>query len=336
MKNAVVRSGALTGYRRLVRSLGGDPLALLADAGLRPGELDDPDRYLSYAAVAAAIEAPADRLGIPDFGMRLAGYQDISAIGPLAFALQNAGSAYEGMTLTAESIAFQSPAIRLAIQPDPKPGLDRVIFDIATDWVAGPQTIEHAIGVMNSALQGMTGGSLVPQSVALRHAPVSPPALYRRHLGVVPRFGATWNGLRVPGTAFRRRLPQRSRLLGEYARRFAALRAPADHLPADQKTLEVLRNLMRSRPATLAEAARVMALHPRTLQQRLAAVGTSFEALRDQVRRELADTYLVQKAIPLAHVASLLGYSEQAVLSRSCQRWFGCPPSARRRALGSG
>lgn len=107
-------------------------------------------------------------------------------------------------------------------------------------------------------------------------------------------------------------------------------------MPADRRVLEVLRNLMRIRPATLDETARTLSLHPRTLQQRLAALSTTFEALRDQTRRELADAYLAQPDIPLSHVASLLGYAEQAVLSRSCRRWFGCSPGARRRALVQG
>jgi AraC-like DNA-binding protein len=38
--------------------------------------------------------------------------------------------------------------------------------------------------------------------------------------------------------------------------------------------------------------ARVLAVTPRTLQRRLAKVGTSFETLRDDARRQAAETYL--------------------------------------------
>lgn len=337
MRGEVVRSGGLTGYRRLLRGIGAEPEVMLGEAGLRMADLEDPDRYISYPAVIAAIEAPARRLGISDFGLRLAAYQDISIVGPLAFAMQNATSAYQGMRLAAENIAFQSPAMRLEVLDDPDPDLDRMTFDIV---LAQPrpmaQAIEHAVGVMSHALKLISGNALRASAVHFRHQRLSAPETYRRHFDTDPVFGTSWNGMQVDRRGFRGRLPQRGRLLTEYARQFAALRAPAGDLPIDQQTVEVLRDLMRIRPATLTETARILSLHPRTLQQRLASLGTSFEALRDMVRKELADAYLAQPDIPLAHVAHLLGYSEQAVLARSCQRWFGCSPSVRRRSLVTG
>jgi len=37
----------------------------------------------------------------------------------------------------------------------------------------------------------------------------------------------------------------------------------------------------------------------------------------------------------LTEVATLLGYSESSVLTRSCQRWFGCTPLTLRRNTGA-
>lgn len=170
----VVRSGGLTGYRRLLRSLGADPDTLLAELGIRAEAMDDPDRYISYPAVIAAIEAPAGRLGISDFGLRLAAYQDISIIGPLAFAMQNATSAYQGMKLAAGNIAFQSPAIRLDLQEDPDPGFDRLRFGIALSHPQRmAQAIEHAVGMLNHALQLISAGMLSVTSVHFQHDRVS-------------------------------------------------------------------------------------------------------------------------------------------------------------------
>lgn len=75
-----------------------------------------------------------------------------------------------------------------------------------------------------------------------------------------------------------------------------------------------------------------LCLHPRTLQRRLAAEGTTFAALVDDVRREEAERWLRDTDMPMGRLAGLLGYSEQSVLTRSCHRWFGVSGTLHRQA----
>ena len=79
------------------------------------------------------------------------------------------------------------------------------------------------------------------------------------------------------------------------------------------------------------DVADLLALHPRTLQRHLAAENTTFEALREETRREAALHYLRETRIPLGQLADLLGFSEQSAMTRSCRRWFGVPPTEIRR-----
>ena len=80
------------------------------------------------------------------------------------------------------------------------------------------------------------------------------------------------------------------------------------------------------------DVADLLALHPRTLQRHLAAENTTFEALREEARREAALHYLRETRIPLGQLADVLGFSEQSAMTRSCRRWFGMPPTEIRRA----
>src|SRR3546814_20077315 len=75
----------------------------------------------------------------------------------------------------------------------------------------------------------------------------------------------------------------------------------------------------------------MLGLHPRTLQRYLEVEGTRFDALRDDVQRELAQRYLCETRIPMTPLAGLLDYAEQSVQTRACRRWFGQTPSALRR-----
>ncbi|MFD8819707.1 helix-turn-helix domain-containing protein, partial [Streptomyces sp. NPDC059627] len=51
----------------------------------------------------------------------------------------------------------------------------------------------------------------------------------------------------------------------------------------------------------------------------------------DGVRRSRARTYLTTTDMPLSQVSDLIGFAEQAVLTRCAQRWWGRTPSALRR-----
>ena len=53
----------------------------------------------------------------------------------------------------------------------------------------------------------------------------------------------------------------------------------------------------------------------------------------DEVRRNLAYRYLARADLTLSDIAGRLGYSELAVLSRCCQRWFGSSPRQLRQSL---
>ena len=48
-----------------------------------------------------------------------------------------------------------------------------------------------------------------------------------------------------------------------------------------------------------------------------------------------AEVHLRDTDISLSHLTRELGYAEQSVLSRSCQRWFGMGPSSYRKACRS-
>jgi AraC-like DNA-binding protein len=78
--------------------------------------------------------------------------------------------------------------------------------------------------------------------------------------------------------------------------------------------------------------ANLLFVHPRTLQRKLASEGVKFEDIRDEVRRQSAQRFLRETQIPLAQLSSLLGLSDQSVLTRCCLRWFGETPSRVRNA----
>jgi AraC-like DNA-binding protein len=71
----------------------------------------------------------------------------------------------------------------------------------------------------------------------------------------------------------------------------------------------------------------------RTLQRRLSDENTNFRTLILEVRRELAEKYLEDKAMPLAEISYMLGFSDTSSFSRAFKKWTGNPPAAFRTNL---
>jgi AraC-like DNA-binding protein len=84
---------------------------------------------------------------------------------------------------------------------------------------------------------------------------------------------------------------------------------------------------MKSESCSLSRVANYLAMTPRTLQRRLSADGTSFQAELDEVRNRVAIRYLEQTQMPLTNVSAMLGYADLAAFSRAFRRRNGVSPS---------
>ena len=101
----------------------------------------------------------------------------------------------------------------------------------------------------------------------------------------------------------------------------------------EDATSQRIRNyLQQMRPAWPDLPATADALHMSvsTLQRHLATEGSSFQAIKDQLRRDLAIVRLNTSGVALAALAAELGFSDQAVFQRAFKGWTGSAPGSYR------
>ena len=72
--------------------------------------------------------------------------------------------------------------------------------------------------------------------------------------------------------------------------------------------------------------ARLLCLGARTLRRRLQELGTGYQQILDEVRRELAIEYLRTTSLTVQEIAELLGYSEVTNFRRAFLRWVEVSP----------
>lgn len=78
---------------------------------------------------------------------------------------------------------------------------------------------------------------------------------------------------------------------------------------------------------SIENVAEYLHMSDRTLKRQLAAEGTSFSTLVDEVRYRHATSLLSRTDYSLEQIADELGYSDVANFSRAFKRWSGRSPS---------
>lgn len=330
---SVIRGTCLLGFSRLVADRGADPAPILRAAGVAPEEEGNDDVFITYRSLALALNAAVRATGDTDLGRRLALRQGIDIFGAVGLAARTAPTVGAALEVFAVYLRAYGPAVEVELLPQATP--ERTLLEfrvVAEDMPPMAQVVELSLGLALQVLRFLTGSDYRPVRVRLPHDPLAEEEEYTEYFGCRTSFAQRCAGLEL-------RTGDLSRPLTRDAIAHHAVVRYLDSIVPDRTNgmTAPVRQLVRQLLPTGAVGARLVAdqfaLHPKTLQRRLAAEGTSFQALVDEVRAELAVRYLRETDMSIALLARELGYSEQSVLTRSCQRWFGRGPTSQRAFL---
>jgi AraC-like DNA-binding protein len=334
--STMVRVEALRSYPEVVAALGGNPNAMLARVNIDPATLDRPNSTLSYRSLVNLLELTASELGCPDFGMRLAARQDgAKVLGPLEVAMKNSRTLGDAFAYCAEHIQAYSPATQIRMESGGGGECRPLMrFEIVIGRLPHQrQAVEHAQLLTHHAAHALSNGRSHAREVWFVHEPLAATAIYRRHFGVPVRFGQPFNALFFKAEDLEHEILGRDPQLYELASSFIDSKFPATSQVMSSQVRAVVARLLAVGRCTHEEVTASLGIHPRTLQRRLRQEGVSFEAIKDEVRRDIALRYLRQPGVSLTRVAAMVGYSEPSVLSRSCNRWFATSPRQLRKEL---
>ena len=101
-------------------------------------------------------------------------------------------------------------------------------------------------------------------------------------------------------------------------------------------TARVRRRLRQFLPGTVPdfeELAVEMSMTPATMRRRLNEEGESYQSIKDQLRRDLAISYLSHSRRSVMDIAVELGFSERSAFHRAFRKWTGASPGEFRRKL---
>ena len=115
------------------------------------------------------------------------------------------------------------------------------------------------------------------------------------------------------------------RQLTEQAEKYLKSLNTGDNVAAQLK--RGLADLLARGEGNADAACRILKISRRTLQRRLKAERTSFQAVLNEVRAELAVRYLRDERLKALEVAMLLGYSSISSFTTAFKSWYDMPPA---------
>lgn len=154
------------------------------------------------------------------------------------------------------------------------------------------------------------------------------------HLGIMPeRSQATYVAF-APEDAKRRFISENAALWADVeADLKLQLAGRNDRLPVADRVRGALVDLMPAGRTGAEDVGLALGISRSTLQRRLNEEGTSYQAVLDATRRDLAIRYLAKTSLSAAEIASVLAYRDANSFSRSFRRWTGQAPFAFRERL---
>ena len=335
MAGSWVRSVILTGAAERIRASGRQPHAIARQAGVPTAALRDPDLLVNGRAVIRFFDLAARVCRRRNWGLEQAqGARLATLIGPLWVLLRNARSVREMCEDLARNYDLYTDAALMSFEPIAAGGG-------LLGWTASAgtsdnevQIAEFALAVILDEIRSHGEAGWTPTSVRFRHQAPRDLRLHRRVFGPRLRFDDAGNAIEIDAAMLERPL----RFVGE-GRHRALVRSVLrleDGAPAPGVALQVeaiVRALLPFAPCSARDVALGLGLSVRTLQERLSDAGRSFRAIKDAVRRDLADKYLRHSGMSATEIAGLLGYADPTSLSRSFRRWTGGAIRSQRRAL---
>jgi AraC-like DNA-binding protein len=321
----MVRIAPLLAVPAVLAELGSDSQGVLAELGLDPGDFRDPERTFPFAQAARILEHCAAAARCEHFALlvgRRTGTATLGVVGKLMLSCATAGAALERLAEHL-NVHDRGAVTRLRVEGN-RVSLGYSVVEPGVERVGHVHALAILIG--SNIMRDLCGPTWRPDVVRFAFARPRDVEPYRRCFQVLPRFDAEESALVFPARTLAQPLPGADdRLNAQLAEQVRELEcSAAESVP--ERVRRLLSATLGAPDCSLATIARRAGKHERTLKRHLAAAGTSYHAIRDDVRFQAAREFLVNTHVALGEIAFIVGYSDASSFSRAFQRWSGMAP----------
>lgn len=338
MNTPYINTSFLRGFSALVIAKGGNPARLYESVGLDKDlfieenlqQNEQTSLLIPFDKFVYLLEAAATELDFPGVSMALARQQDLMILAPVGPMLKRCTNMLEALDAILKYLKILVSGYQVDI--DIKKEFVTITFTLDLPQIQ--ELVQYQDYAMASALNimhGLMGKSYPIRACSFLRDEKNKDRIseYSRYYGCPVIFNSSTLTATVDSSV---------------------LQQSIEHL-VQQFDLSVNSALSSCREDTVSQVSKVISFSlangycgiddiassmntsQRTLQRKLNEENTSFSAVLDSVRFNMANQYLKNTYYRLTDIAALLGYSNLSSFSRSYQRWSGVNPTEVRRRL---
>lgn len=321
---AMQRAAALVPLSTLLAAYGVTLETVLEGTGVSSDEIR-PDAFIPYAAFLAILDNACALTGRDDIGILLGKRQALDALGPLGLVMRHAPTLGEAL---AEFAAFQrnnstGGAVYL-LRTDSGVILGYSVYDGSVRVSSQIYGLVLAVGC--NLLAELTRGATGPEEILVSLAAPRNPTPFHRLSQSPVRFDQYQTGMVLSPSTLAFRLPEADSVLHDQALARLMLAQGNGPLEMSGRVRHLLRPLLLMGQAGMPEVAVRLGLGHRALRRRLLREGTTFEAIKDEVRFSAARELLGLTDLSIADIAATLDYSTGSSFVHAFRRWSGTAP----------
>ena len=305
-----------------------DPEPLLKAAGLDATLTYNAKVRVPFSSQASLFELAAEATNDEFFGLRVAQNSnplELGALSYISFASATFGDAlanfrrYLRLVSDSDSLDLRSEGDRICVAAIPKSRAEQ----------PGRQMIDCSKFYFIDFCRRLTGGRVTPAGARFQYDFSGDPGEHISLFGCPVSFGHDLGQIVFMESDLAAEIDTSDHLLHSALKMHceALLLRAGPTFPELETT--VRRGIAELLPLQKAKAdlvAKDMGISERSLQRKLAADGTSFSEIYDNLRRDLAYQYLQETDESIAHIAFILGYSNQSSFNSSFKRLTGTTP----------
>lgn len=316
---------------KTIESYGVDPEPLFAAEGIKIQLPIDASMRLPYEKIDRIRSKAVALCGDEAFGIRSASVYAVSQLGALGYAWQASLTLRKAFSRLERFIRVVNDKAVVLVEDIDKSLVVTIQLNIASDCMSARD--DGALATITRMCRLICGEHFRLTAVNFKHAEPRDIKPYFEYFACQLNFNQPENQLLIPLSIADELLvganPELALLNDQVVTRRLALLDRNDIVARVQSTL------MEQLPhGNVSDDSVANALHMsvRTMHRKLAEVNQNFRTLLVEVRRNLAELYILDNSLTLTEISLLLGFSEPSSFSRAFKSWTGSAPSEIRQA----
>lgn len=275
-----------------------------------------------YSILDEAVRLTKDNF----FGLHVGASTELRDLSNLGYIMANCKDLGEAIDSAIGYIDFIGAPVEMRLSRNP--GQVKLLFDLKQPLDMNTrQCIDEALSSLSAIMRNITKNSIGFREVWFPYPKPEDIREYKKVFQCSFLFGRSVSALvfhprqlLAPVIRPNPKLLQMARNTRDY---FQEIIEEKDY---SRKIAILLYAKLQKGPPCIKHVAKELGVSIRGLQMKLSEEGVTFSRIVRDVRRELAKTYLTDKAYSIDEITFLLGFSEPSVFHRAFKTWTGLTP----------